>query len=89
MVVCAILRIVPMLMGCAISFLLISGAWLALAFAANIFIVLVATIVRSVGSNVVWVYSSLILQVRVPNTLLGRILAVEMAFHTVWTLPPV
>lgn len=35
------------------------------------------------GSATLWVYSTLMLQVRVPNTLQGRMFALEMAFCTV------
>ena len=39
--------------------------------------------VRSFGSAVMWVYSTLLIQLRVPDDLLGRMLALEMAFLTV------
>ena len=76
-------RVLPMLRACALSFVLMGVAWLALTFAPNIYVVLLSTISRSFGSSAIWVYSTLMLQLRVPNALLGRILAVEMAFHTV------
>lgn len=38
---------------------------------------------RSFGSSVLWVYSTLLLQLRVPDKLLGRMLALEVAFYTV------
>jgi predicted MFS family arabinose efflux permease len=49
----------------------------------HIVLVLVATAVRSMGSSCMWIYSTLILQLQVPNALLGRILALEMAMFTI------
>ena len=39
--------------------------------------------IRSAGSAVLWIYSTLMLQFAVPNELLGRVLALEMALFTV------
>ena len=72
-----------MLQACVQSFALMALAWLGLTLASNVWVVLASTIVRSVGSAVVWVYSTLALQVRVPNALQGRIFALELAFCTV------
>lgn len=49
----------------------------------DIFSLLASTLIRAVGSNVLWMYSTLLLQLRVPNHLLGRMLAVELAIYTV------
>jgi hypothetical protein len=54
-----------------------------MAIAPNVWMVLFSTSVRAIGSAVIWVYSTLLLQIRVPNALLGRILALEMALLTV------
>ena len=51
--------------------------------APNILMVLVATALRSAGSAGLWIYSTLMLQLQVPNHLLGRILALEMALFSV------
>ena len=51
--------------------------------APNILMILVATALRSAGSAGLWIYSTLMLQLQVPNQLLGRILALEMALSTV------
>ena len=51
--------------------------------APNILMILVATALRSAGSAGLWIYSTLMLQLQVPNQLLGRILALEMALFTV------
>lgn len=39
--------------------------------------------VRGFGSAVLWVYSTLLIQLRVPDRILGRVLAMEIAFFTV------
>lgn len=40
-------------------------------------------VVRSCGSSIVWVYSTLLIQLRVPNELQGRMMALEMALYVV------
>lgn len=57
--------------------------YLLLVFAADIKLLLVSTVVRSAGSAVLWIYSTLMLQYIVPNQLLGRVMALEMALFTV------
>ena len=42
-----------------------------------------AQVVRSCGSSIVWVYSTLLIQLRVPNELQGRMMALEMALYVV------
>ena len=49
--------------------------YLMMVLAPNILLVLLSTMVRSCGSAVVWVYSTLLLQIRVPNQMLGRMMA--------------
>ena len=44
---------------------------------------LAAQVVRSCGSSIVWVYSTLLIQLRVPNELQGRMMALEMALYVV------
>lgn len=39
------------------------------------------------GSSVVWVYSTLLIQLRVPNQLQGRMMALEMAAYVVRSCP--
>ena len=75
--------VVPMLRACAVSLALMSAAWLGLTLATNVWVVILSTMVRSVGSATLWVYSTLMLQVRVPNALQGRMFALELAFCTV------
>ena len=63
--------------------------YLLLVVAADIKLLLLSTAVRSAGSAVLWIYSTLMLQFAVPNELLGRVLALEMALFTVSTLASV
>lgn len=57
--------------------------YLLLVIAADIKLLLLSTAIRSAGSAVLWIYSTLMLQFAVPNDLLGRVLALEMALFTV------
>ena len=57
--------------------------YLLLVVAADIKLLLLSTAIRSAGSAVLWIYSTLMLQFAVPNELLGRVLALEMALFTV------
>lgn len=74
-----------LLRACAASFLLFFAGYLLMSLAPNIWALVPATIVRSMGSSVVWVYSTLLIQLRVPNQLQGRMMALEMAAYVVRT----
>jgi len=73
----------PLLWACAASFILLFLGTLMMSLAHTMKLVLAATFVRSVGSSTLWIYSTLLLQLRTPNSILGRISAVEMAWYTV------
>ena len=45
--------------------------------------ILLGTVLRSAGAAIIWVYSTLLLQLVVPQGLLGRMMALELAFTTV------
>ncbi len=72
-----------LLRSTAASFYCFVVGYLLLVFAADIKLLLVSTVVRSAGSAVLWIYSTLMLQYIVPNQLLGRVMALEMALFTV------
>ena len=55
-----------------------------MAVSGHIWGILLCTALRSAGAAIVWVYSTLLLQLVVPNALLGRMMALELAFNTVW-----
>jgi hypothetical protein len=73
----------PLLWACAGAFVLLFAGTVLMAAAESLTMVLVATLVRSIGSATLWIYSSLMLQLRCPNVLLGRVSAAEMALYTV------
>ncbi len=77
-----------LLRGVVGAYGLLFVGYLLMVLAPNIALVLLSTMVRSCGSAVVWVYSTLLLQIRVPNQMLGRMMAVEMASFTVRRSPP-
>jgi len=76
-----------LLRSTAASFYCFVVGYLLLVFAADIKLLLVSTVVRSAGSAVLWIYSTLMLQYIVPNQLLGRVMALEMALFTVCLAP--
>ena len=72
-----------LLTACAASFVMFFVGYLLMSAAPNIWLLIPSTIVRSCGSSIVWVYSTLLIQLRVPNQLQGRMMALEMAFYVV------
>jgi len=73
----------PLLWASALAFIFLFAGAVLLAAARRLSMVLAATLVRSVGSATLWIYSTLLLQLRCPNAMLGRVSAAEMAFFTV------
>jgi len=73
----------PLLWASALAFIFLFAGAVLLAAARRLYMVLVATLVRAVGSATLWIYSTLLLQLRCPNTILGRVSAAEMAFYTI------
>lgn len=78
-------RKAPLLRSTAASFYCFVLGYLLLIVANNIALLLLSTAIRSAGSAVLWIYSTLMLQYLVPNQLLGRVMALEMALFTVTT----
>ncbi len=62
-------------------FLMAGGIWM-LAEVPNLFLLLVATFVRTVGSGVLWVFSAALLQMLIPDQFRGRVFAFEFALLT-------
>ena len=54
-----------------------------MAASTSIWGVLACSVLRSSGLAVIWVYSTLLLQLVVPNALLGRMMALDLAFDMV------
>ena len=76
-------RKAQLLRSTAASFYCFVLGYLLLIVADNISLLLMSTAIRSAGSAVLWIYSTLMLQYLVPNQLLGRVMALEMALFTV------
>jgi hypothetical protein len=51
---------------------LMLAGYLLMTLTPNIYLLLVATVVRSLGSASLWIYSTLLLQIRVENELQGE-----------------
>jgi hypothetical protein len=68
--------------SCITSLLLISVSFLLVGSATTLPIILLGTIVRAMGSSILWIYSSLLIQILVPTTFQGRIFTIERAIYT-------
>lgn len=51
-------------------------------FSTTLWLLLIASFIRTFGSGISWVYSSTLLQVSVPNKFLGRVFAFDLAMMT-------
>lgn len=71
-----------MLWGIGLGFFLLAGGILGLSMAPNLMTFGIATLVRTVGSGVVWVFSAALLQMLVPDQFRGRVFAFEFAILT-------
>ncbi|KAK9830078.1 hypothetical protein WJX72_009631 [[Myrmecia] bisecta] len=76
-------RLLYLLRSIAATFACFMLGYLLMMTAPSIAYVMLSTVLRSAGSSTIWVYSTLLLQLRVPNELQGRIMALEMALFTV------
>lgn len=73
----------PLLRALAVAFIEMCASYAIMGAASSISAVLAATILRTLGSSVVWIYSTLLMQLTVPSDLQGRVFATERAFYTV------
>lgn len=71
-----------LLLGISAGFGLLAGGILWLSAAPTLGFFLLATLTRTVGSGVVWVFSAALLQMLVPNDVRGRVFAFEFAMLT-------
>jgi len=62
--------------------LILTCGWFAISFAPNFAWFLVCTVFRTMGSAIVWVFSTMILQSLTDKELLGRVLSVEYTLYT-------
>ena len=73
----------PLLWASVAAFVLLFLGAALMTAARSLVLVLGATFVRAIGSSTLWIYSTLLLQLRCPNAILGRVSAAEMALYTV------
>jgi len=57
-------------------------AWLIVGVAPSLPIVLIGCVLRGIGGSINWTYSDVLLQMTVPNQLLGRVFAFDFAIFT-------
>ncbi|MCB0209810.1 MAG: MFS transporter, partial [Anaerolineae bacterium] len=72
----------PMYYAILIAYGAMGIGCLLLGWAPTLAIVLVATFIRTIGTGINWVYSSSLIQMRVPDKFLGRIFAFDLAMTT-------
>jgi predicted MFS family arabinose efflux permease len=69
--------------ACLVSYLLMAlgyfGLW---QFNHEFLLICIFSVIRAAGSNIVWIYSSLLLQILSRDSMLGRVVAVDYAFAT-------
>jgi MFS family permease len=58
-------------------------SYLIMAVATDVYVVLLATIIRTIGASVLYIYSTLLVQLSFPGPMQGRVFAIERAFYTV------
>ncbi len=71
-----------LLAGIAIGFVLTGIGIFSLGLAPTLFLFLVATLVRTVGTGTIWVFSAALLQTMTPDVFRGRVFAFEFAALT-------
>lgn len=64
------------------GFLCMPVAWLIVGAAPSLPIVLIGCVLRGMGGSINWTYSDVLLQITVPNQLLGRVFAFDFAVFT-------
>ena len=64
------------------GFLCMPIAWLIVGVAPSLFFVLLGCILRGIGGSINWTYSEVLLQISVPDHLLGRVFAFDFAVFT-------
>jgi predicted MFS family arabinose efflux permease len=72
----------PMYWAILMAYLLMIGGYLALGMAASLPVILLATFARTIGTGINWVYSTSLMQMKVPSHYLGRVFAFDMAMMT-------
>lgn len=71
-----------LLVGMTVGFVLTSAGILTLGFVGTLPLFLGGTLIRTVGTGTLWVFSAVLLQMLVPNRFRGRVFAFEFAILT-------
>ena len=64
------------------GFLCMPIAWFIVGVAPSLFVVLLGCVLRGIGGSINWTYSEVLLQISVPDHLLGRVFAFDFAVFT-------
>lgn len=65
-----------------VGFSLLPIAWLLVGIAPTLPIAMIGAFLRGVGASINWTYSSVLLQMKVPDRILGRVFALDFAIFT-------
>ena len=68
--------------GITVAFVMSAIGFFGVAWSPTLWILLLATVIRTGGSGIAWVYSSALLQMRVPSAFRGRVFAFDLAAFT-------
>ena len=66
------------------GYIMIPVSWLIMSTAPNLPIFLVGMAIRSMAASVNWTYSSVLLQIKVPDELLGRVFSIDIGMITLF-----
>ncbi len=72
----------PMYWAILVGYLMMAVGYVVLGAATTLTIILLATFARTLGTGINWVYSTSLLQMKVPSHYLGRVFAFDMAMMT-------
>ena len=68
--------------GISIGFVVVAVGWLLFGLAPILPLAMLAIMLRYMGGSINWTYSTVVLQLRVPNQFLGRVFAFDFALFT-------
>lgn len=66
-----------------LGYLIIPMAWLVVSLAPNLWVASLGFLLRLVGSSINWTYSNVMIQLKVPDSYLGRVFSLDMALFTI------
>lgn len=75
-------NIVAMYWAILLAYLAMVVGYLMFGWGATLSIIIVGTLIRTVGTGINWVYASSLLQMIIPNKFLGRVFAFDLAMAT-------